>query len=132
MRSFDVPFSSRVPVAGLAAMFRQARARCKRKRAQRGMRKIRKTRKTRATPHDLAVSHCERLIEEPQGDPELAAEYLKAAAAHGESARVPHRSFDRSLCKLPTSLSCGVSRAFPPFSHRGKGQLLAMFDFRCC
>src|SRR5205807_8972229 len=48
MRSSDVPFSSRVPVAGLAAMFQQARARCKRKRAQCRMRKIRKTRRTQA------------------------------------------------------------------------------------
>ncbi len=41
---------------------------------------IRKPKKGRATVKELTVSHRERLIEELRADPELAAEYLNAAA----------------------------------------------------
>jgi probable addiction module antidote protein len=42
--------------------------------------RIHKPAKARASVKDLTVSHRERLIEELRADPELAAEYLNAAA----------------------------------------------------
>ena len=44
------------------------------------MARVHKTAKTRAPIKELTVSHRERIIEELRGDPELAAEYLNAAA----------------------------------------------------
>jgi probable addiction module antidote protein len=45
---------------------------------------VRKPKKGRATVKELTVSHRERLIEELRADPELAAEYLNAAAEDGD------------------------------------------------
>lgn len=44
------------------------------------MARVRKPAKARASVKELTVSHRERLIEELRADPELAAEYLNAAA----------------------------------------------------
>lgn len=44
------------------------------------MARVRKQAKARASVKELTVSHRERLIEELRADPELAAEYLNAAA----------------------------------------------------
>lgn len=44
------------------------------------MARVRKAEKGRAAVKELTVSHRERLIEELRADPELAAEYLNAAA----------------------------------------------------
>lgn len=44
------------------------------------MARIRKPEKGRAAAKQLSVSHRERLVEELRADPELAAEYLNAAA----------------------------------------------------
>jgi probable addiction module antidote protein len=44
------------------------------------MARVRKAEKRRPTAKDLTVSHRERVIEELRADPELAAEYLNAAA----------------------------------------------------
>jgi probable addiction module antidote protein len=44
------------------------------------MARVRKSEKARASVKELTVSHRDRLIEELRADPELAAEYLNAAA----------------------------------------------------
>jgi probable addiction module antidote protein len=49
------------------------------------MGRVRKAEKGRLTTKDLTVSHRERVIEELRADPELAAEYLNAAAEDGDS-----------------------------------------------
>ena len=48
------------------------------------MARVHKAAKTRASVKELTVSHRERLIEELRADPELAAEYLNAAAGDGD------------------------------------------------
>lgn len=48
------------------------------------MARIRKSKKVRPARKELTVSHRERLIDELRADPELAAEYLNAAAADGD------------------------------------------------
>lgn len=48
------------------------------------MARVRKSAKGRAPVKALTVSHRERLIEELRADPELAAEYLNAAADDGD------------------------------------------------
>ncbi len=48
------------------------------------MARVRKAAKGRASVKDLTASHRERLIEELRADPELAAEYLNAAAEDGD------------------------------------------------
>ena len=48
------------------------------------MARIRRTKEARATRADLTVSHRVRLIDELRAEPELAAEYLNAAAADGD------------------------------------------------
>lgn len=48
------------------------------------MARVRKAAKGRASVKELTVSHRERLIEELRADPELAAEYLNAAAEDGD------------------------------------------------
>jgi probable addiction module antidote protein len=45
---------------------------------------VRKSEKARRAREELTVSHRERLIDELRADPELAAEYLNAAAADGD------------------------------------------------
>ena len=45
---------------------------------------VRKSEKARAGPKGLTVSHRARLIVELRGDPQLAAEYLNAAAEDGD------------------------------------------------
>jgi len=126
MRSSDVPFSSRVPVASLAVMFQQARARCKRKRANAGCEKSakpeRRKRRRMTSRYRTAKgsSRSCRAIRTRRGVPE------SCRPAHGESARVPHLSFDRGLCKLPTSVSCGVGRALRKRTAAGD------VCFRCC
>ena len=48
------------------------------------MARVRRTKETRTTRADLTVSHRARLIDELRAEPELAAEYLNAAAADGD------------------------------------------------
>ena len=48
------------------------------------MARVRRSAKGRASVKALTVSHRERLIEELRADPELAAEYLNAAAEDGD------------------------------------------------
>lgn len=48
------------------------------------MARVHKPAKARASVEELTVSHRERLIEELRSDPELAAEYLNAAAEGGD------------------------------------------------
>ncbi len=48
------------------------------------MARVRKQAQGRASVKELTVSHRERLIEELRADPELAAEYLNAAAEDGD------------------------------------------------
>ena len=48
------------------------------------MARVHKPAKVRASVKELTVSHRERLIEELRADPELAAEYLNAAAEDGD------------------------------------------------
>jgi probable addiction module antidote protein len=48
------------------------------------MARLRKAKKSRVARDQLSVSHRERLIEELRADPELAAEYLNAAAEDGD------------------------------------------------
>ena len=48
------------------------------------MARVRTPAKPRASVKELTVSHRERLIEELRADPELAAEYLNAAAEDGD------------------------------------------------
>lgn len=48
------------------------------------MARVRKPAKARASVEELTVSHRARLIEELRADPELAAEYLNAAAEDGD------------------------------------------------
>lgn len=48
------------------------------------MARVRKSEKARPARKELTVSHRERLIDELRADPELAAEYLNAAAEDGD------------------------------------------------
>jgi len=48
------------------------------------MARVRKSEKARASVKELTGSHRDRLIEELRADPELAAEYLNAAAEDGD------------------------------------------------
>ena len=48
------------------------------------MARVRKQAQGRASVKELTVAHRERLIEELRADPELAAEYLNAAAEDGD------------------------------------------------
>jgi len=48
------------------------------------MARVRKSEKARGSVKELTVSHRDRLIEELRADPELAAEYLNAAAEDGD------------------------------------------------
>ena len=48
------------------------------------MARVRKAEKARPSVKELTVSHRDRLIEELRADPELAAEYLNAAAEDGD------------------------------------------------
>ena len=49
------------------------------------MARVHKSKKTSTGRKDLTVSHRARLIDELRGDPELAAEYLNAAAEDGDA-----------------------------------------------